>query len=67
MFVDFLMTATCIPLLVTLIFLLFTGRCSDATETVIWFGASDLSAEGGWEWNDGSPFRYLNWNAGMLI
>ncbi|XP_072020401.1 macrophage mannose receptor 1-like [Amphiura filiformis] len=40
------------------------ARMKSATEVDVWFGASDLSAEGGFEWSDGAPFRYLNWNAG---
>ena len=35
-------------------------------EGALWIGASDLSAEGGFEWSDGAPFRYINWNAGKV-
>ena len=56
--------------LITVLYFLcviISGRLKSATETNVWFGASDLSAEGGWEWTDESPFRYLNWNAGWFL
>uniref|UniRef100_A0A671V6N8 C-type lectin domain-containing protein n=1 Tax=Sparus aurata TaxID=8175 RepID=A0A671V6N8_SPAAU len=30
----------------------------------LWMGGHDSVTEGGWEWMDGSPFRFINWNAG---
>ncbi|XP_047200502.1 macrophage mannose receptor 1 [Hippoglossus stenolepis] len=30
----------------------------------LWMGGHDSITEGGWEWSDGSPFRYIRWNAG---
>ncbi|XP_071751059.2 uncharacterized protein LOC139908314 [Centroberyx gerrardi] len=30
----------------------------------LWMGGHDSVTEGGWEWSDGSPFRYIRWNAG---
>ncbi|XP_061589669.1 macrophage mannose receptor 1 [Cololabis saira] len=30
----------------------------------LWMGGHDSVTEGGWEWIDGSPFRYIRWNAG---
>ncbi|KAM7392700.1 hypothetical protein PAMA_007697 [Pampus argenteus] len=30
----------------------------------LWMGGHDSITEGGWEWMDGSPFRYIRWNAG---
>ncbi|XP_055958871.1 uncharacterized protein LOC126830395 [Patella vulgata] len=33
-------------------------------EDNLWIGGSDRNDEGGWEWSDGSPFRYLNWHPG---
>ncbi|XP_013397759.1 uncharacterized protein LOC106164412 [Lingula anatina] len=37
---------------------------SQQTGTDFWLGANDVNREGGWEWSDGSPFRYFNWNSG---
>ncbi|XP_033624558.1 macrophage mannose receptor 1-like [Asterias rubens] len=34
------------------------------SEPSAWIGANDISANGGWVWSDGSPFKFLNWNAG---
>ncbi len=42
-----------------------TARMKATYEGALWIGASDLSAEGGFEWSDSAPFRYINWNAGM--
>ncbi|KAK2888177.1 uncharacterized protein [Channa argus] len=30
----------------------------------LWMGGHDSITEGGWEWSDGSPFRYIRWNTG---
>ncbi|KAM3599721.1 uncharacterized protein V6R79_010309 [Siganus canaliculatus] len=30
----------------------------------LWMGAHDSYTEGGWEWSDGSPFRFIHWAAG---
>ncbi|CAJ1070748.1 macrophage mannose receptor 1 [Xyrichtys novacula] len=30
----------------------------------LWMGGHDSVTEGGWEWIDGSPFRYIRWSAG---
>ncbi|XP_038076947.1 macrophage mannose receptor 1-like [Patiria miniata] len=40
------------------------ARLALNTETVVWLGANDLSSEGGWEWSNGSPFKFLNWASG---
>lgn len=32
----------------------------------LWMGGHDLVTEGGWEWMDGSPFRYIRWSAGSF-
>lgn len=32
----------------------------------LWMGGHDSVIEGGWEWTDGSPFRYIRWSAGQL-
>uniref|UniRef100_A0A3Q3FMP3 C-type lectin domain-containing protein n=1 Tax=Labrus bergylta TaxID=56723 RepID=A0A3Q3FMP3_9LABR len=29
----------------------------------LWMGGHDSVTEGGWEWVDGSPFRYIRWSA----
>ncbi|XP_072570731.1 uncharacterized protein [Paramormyrops kingsleyae] len=31
----------------------------------LWMGGHDSVTEGGWEWNDGLPFRYVHWAAGQ--
>lgn len=30
-------------------------------------GGHDSVTEGGWEWMDGSPFRYIRWAAGTVF
>uniref|UniRef100_A0A8C9Z2U5 C-type lectin domain-containing protein n=1 Tax=Sander lucioperca TaxID=283035 RepID=A0A8C9Z2U5_SANLU len=30
----------------------------------LWMGGHDSVTEGGWEWSDGSPFRYIRWSTG---
>lgn len=32
----------------------------------LWMGGHDSITEGGWEWMDGSPFRYIRWSAGTF-
>lgn len=38
----------------------------DPTGISLWMGGHDSITEGGWEWMDGSPFRYVRWNAGSF-
>uniref|UniRef100_A0A0B7BIK3 Macrophage mannose receptor 1-like n=1 Tax=Arion vulgaris TaxID=1028688 RepID=A0A0B7BIK3_9EUPU len=40
------------------------GRLSALQIDNIWIGASDRHREAGWQWDDESPFAYLNWHAG---
>ncbi|TNN53351.1 Macrophage mannose receptor 1 [Liparis tanakae] len=34
------------------------------TGVSLWMGGHDSVTEGGWEWSNGSPFRYIRWSAG---
>ncbi|KAH9490404.1 hypothetical protein Btru_035117 [Bulinus truncatus] len=33
--------------------------------SVYWIGASDRLKEAGWQWTDGGPFSYLNWDRAL--
>lgn len=34
------------------------------TGVSLWIGGHDSVTEGGWEWMDRSPFRFINWAPG---
>uniref|UniRef100_A0A2C9KE90 Macrophage mannose receptor 1-like n=1 Tax=Biomphalaria glabrata TaxID=6526 RepID=A0A2C9KE90_BIOGL len=42
----------------------FEGIIRSYTSVVFWIGASDRLKEAGWQWIDGSPLAYLNWDRG---
>ncbi|KAM5158317.1 macrophage mannose receptor 1-like [Mantella aurantiaca] len=42
----------------------YISGLTSATKTSLWVGLSSLDLNAGWKWNDGSPFRYLNWLPG---
>ncbi len=36
------------------------------TGTTLWMGGHDFITESGWQWTDGSPFRFTRWNEGFF-
>ncbi|XP_070535732.1 macrophage mannose receptor 1-like [Ptychodera flava] len=40
------------------------ARMYGMTSSVFWVGANDRTDEGGWQWSDGTPYAFVNWNSG---
>ncbi|MGH0164673.1 UNVERIFIED_CONTAM: hypothetical protein FKN15_047304 [Acipenser sinensis] len=44
---------------------IYTAKISTVpTGVALWMGGHDSVSEGGWQWTDNSPFRYINWYTG---
>lgn len=37
------------------------------SQAALWMGANMIDGNSGWQWSDGSPFTYINWQGGMSI
>ncbi|KAM3929565.1 macrophage mannose receptor 1-like [Leptodactylus fuscus] len=42
----------------------FIAGLSNILTSVLWIGLNSLDFNAGWRWDDGGPFRYLNWVPG---
>ncbi|XP_075128115.1 macrophage mannose receptor 1-like [Leptodactylus fuscus] len=42
----------------------FIAGLTNTLTTAIWIGLNSLDFNGGWSWDSGDPFRYLNWLPG---